>query len=717
MQNYTFLGRSGFGMTHASAGTFWETSAEYMAMQVYPSGGAGDLTRFLRTENLYYSSSRHHYGNWMLVQHLVDRNGGIGIFNRIWNEVRNTEHPLEAYRRIANLSQAQLNAQLGEYAQRQVTYDYSNRSSFMPFVNSVYGGGFINAYNGVPVEAVNQSTGHYRIPDPLAPSDYGYNKIKLVPSVGRCAHPDALQGPRERGGPVRWTYGFVAVRNGVPRYGPVITAPDAEISFQTQPGERDVYLVVLGAPGAVHKYAFLDGYPRNYRYPYEFRIAGATPSGFEPGYTKPTPVGGRWHSNGGGWVDNRANVAATAYVGPRAAVFGNSTVRDNARIEGLAWVNSGATVGGNAVVRDNAIVQGGANLGGSIVLGGDAEMGIACSAGTYRMFTTSRGCDGGAGEADINPPHGTFTDAELAITGTTTPPTTTPTPTTIHQQPRAPTTRRRRPPRRGRRPPPPRPAHRPRPPRAAPAGRTCTATYRIVGSWSGGFQGEVSVQAGTSAITGWTVTWAFANGQAVTQAWGAALTSSGANITARNETWNGALGANAAPRSASWPTWAPPTPYRRRPARRPDRRPSSRGRRQPGRPRGDGAAAILSAVSARPSAGRASPARSRHACRASTRRPHASTVGRPRRRPALTIALAGSSSPPACCCPPRPPTPPRPAGSTTPRPGTTAPGSGPTSPLPTSVTRSRPGHSAGPGPATNGSPTAGRASGPSPAPR
>jgi hypothetical protein len=73
-QNYTFLGKgSGVGLTDPSAGTFWETSAEYMAMQVYPDGGAGDLTRFLRTENLAYSSSRHHYGNWMLVQYLVDK--------------------------------------------------------------------------------------------------------------------------------------------------------------------------------------------------------------------------------------------------------------------------------------------------------------------------------------------------------------------------------------------------------------------------------------------------------------------------------------------------------------------------------------------------------------------------------------------------------------------------------------------------------------------
>ncbi len=96
-----------------------------MAMQVYPDGGAGDLTRFLRTENLAYSSSRHHYGAWMLAQFLVDRHGGVDIFNRLWNESRSTEHPLETYRRIAGLSQDQLNATLAGYAQRQVTFDYS----------------------------------------------------------------------------------------------------------------------------------------------------------------------------------------------------------------------------------------------------------------------------------------------------------------------------------------------------------------------------------------------------------------------------------------------------------------------------------------------------------------------------------------------------------------------------------------------------------------
>jgi mannan endo-1,4-beta-mannosidase len=76
-----------------------------------------------------------------------------------------------------------------------------------------------------------------------------------------------------------------------------------------------------------------------------------------------------------------------------------------------------------------------------------------------------------------------------------------------------------------------------------PGGRACTATYTRMGQWPGGFQGDVRVTAGGSAISGWNVTLAFPNGQAVTQAWNATVTTSGSTATARNVSYNGGLGA------------------------------------------------------------------------------------------------------------------------------------------------------------------------------
>ncbi|GIG86579.1 hypothetical protein Pen02_15150 [Plantactinospora endophytica] len=87
----------------------------------------------------------------------------------------------------------------------------------------------------------------------------------------------------------------------------------------------------------------------------------------------------------------------------------------------------------------------------------------------------------------------------------------------------------------------------PTPPATTPpaSGRTCTAAYSVAGQWTGGFQGSVRVTAGSAAITGWRVTWTFANGQTVNQSWEANVTSSGAAVTATNVAHNGALGAGA----------------------------------------------------------------------------------------------------------------------------------------------------------------------------
>lgn len=73
----------------------------------------------------------------------------------------------------------------------------------------------------------------------------------------------------------------------------------------------------------------------------------------------------------------------------------------------------------------------------------------------------------------------------------------------------------------------------------------CTATYAITNQWQGGFQAEVRVTAGSSAIRGWRVDWTFANGQQVTQVWNATITSTGSSVTATNVSYNGSLGAGA----------------------------------------------------------------------------------------------------------------------------------------------------------------------------
>jgi cellulase/cellobiase CelA1 len=60
---------------------------------------------------------------------------------------------------------------------------------------------------------------------------------------------------------------------------------------------------------------------------------------------------------------------------------------------------------------------------------------------------------------------------------------------------------------------------------------------------------------GTSAKTGWTVTFTFANGQVITQLWNGTYTQSGANVTIRNETWNATLPPNGTATAGFLASW------------------------------------------------------------------------------------------------------------------------------------------------------------------
>lgn len=92
-------------------------------------------------------------------------------------------------------------------------------------------------------------------------------------------------------------------------------------------------------------------------------------------------------------------------------------------------------------------------------------------------------------------------------------------------------------------PPTPTPTPTPTPPGGGGAG-PCSATYSLVNAWSGGFQAGVTVTAGSAAIHGWTVHGTWPSGQAFTQLWNGALSTSGSSFTVGNLSYNGSTPAH-----------------------------------------------------------------------------------------------------------------------------------------------------------------------------
>jgi endo-1,4-beta-xylanase len=75
----------------------------------------------------------------------------------------------------------------------------------------------------------------------------------------------------------------------------------------------------------------------------------------------------------------------------------------------------------------------------------------------------------------------------------------------------------------------------------------CSVTPTVQTQWTGGYvlQPVTVTNTGTSAVTGWTVTFTLPAGHTLTGSWNAVLTTSGSTVTARNANYNGNLAPNA----------------------------------------------------------------------------------------------------------------------------------------------------------------------------
>ncbi|MDQ1289992.1 MAG: hypothetical protein QG622_3558 [Actinomycetota bacterium] len=79
----------------------------------------------------------------------------------------------------------------------------------------------------------------------------------------------------------------------------------------------------------------------------------------------------------------------------------------------------------------------------------------------------------------------------------------------------------------------------------AQAAADCTASYVAASSWSGGFQGGITVTAGATAITNWTVSLTLPSGVTLQSLWGGASTGDSGTVAVKSAAYNGALAAGA----------------------------------------------------------------------------------------------------------------------------------------------------------------------------
>ncbi|MDG4794952.1 cellulose-binding domain-containing protein [Micromonospora sp. WMMD1082] len=83
----------------------------------------------------------------------------------------------------------------------------------------------------------------------------------------------------------------------------------------------------------------------------------------------------------------------------------------------------------------------------------------------------------------------------------------------------------------------------------------CGVTYSVDAQWSGGFTGNVTLTNLGDPVSSWTLTWTFASGQQVSQAWNSTVSQSGSQVTARSVSHNGSLATGASASFGFNGTW------------------------------------------------------------------------------------------------------------------------------------------------------------------
>jgi hypothetical protein len=370
-------------------GWMWESHANWMAHQLDEHRGETHCSVMLDDyPHLYYGSTRDRYCNWQFWEFLKDKYCYAAV-NDIWTRSKRPgeegwreEDPFSVLARNMGWSVQQLNDVFGEWATHNVHWDYRNLDGTDQGV--VYRARYNDSapyargdreLRYTRLEALDAARRRYAVPAAWAPQRWGYNVVRLRPDATAQevvvtfrgvvqAAPAATSFGGLRNDPASvpapdsdWRWGVVAVdAGGNARHSALQRGADGELRFCLQAGDRSLWLVVMGTPGKIHKVQWDQNYYSLYRYPWMVQLQGAVPDGFEAGAPQPSAAGRR-HANGGGWVADGANVAATAYVGPHARVLGG-TVSGNARIEGHALVLD-ANVSGNAVVGGLTVLSGG----------------------------------------------------------------------------------------------------------------------------------------------------------------------------------------------------------------------------------------------------------------------------------------------------------------------------------------------------------------------
>jgi len=259
--NYGFRDQNYVGM-------FWEQCAQWMSMQLYPTSlMGGHLTTFLNNTHLHFLDEELRYESVYLMEYWYWKRGRDFV-GKVWRGAQSADDPLEAYMRVANITQEQFNNEVFEYACHNITWDYPVGKVMRPYSPPKH---------KTPLTAVGNAWQPSTTSVNYNPESYGYNAIPInVPVTGTTVEAD-LTGLTDNA-VAGWRWGFVGVKtDGKPIYGTMSSGTQGKASFNVNTDLNELWLVVTGAPTVHQRHQWVTPVFVDIKFPYQVSFVNAQP--------------------------------------------------------------------------------------------------------------------------------------------------------------------------------------------------------------------------------------------------------------------------------------------------------------------------------------------------------------------------------------------------------------------------------------------------------
>lgn len=275
----------GYGAAGAGGNGWWEQCAQWQAYQVFPEQEFSSewFTGYLEKVHKHPLHEAPRYNNYF-IQDFWSYKRGRDLIGKLWNQSRYPEDPIETYKRIHSLTQAQFNDEMFECGARFASWD----------IPALITAGNSRIASRPQPKMANAGNNFWKIDSTFCLENYGHNIIRLNVPIGGKTVTVSFEGLAGTSGYRKlypqlagWRFGFVAMKSdGTRYYGDMQTASmsvnegKAIISFDCPASAYRLWLVVTGAPTSHWRHAWDDNDSNDEQWPYQVKFNNTNYFGF-----------------------------------------------------------------------------------------------------------------------------------------------------------------------------------------------------------------------------------------------------------------------------------------------------------------------------------------------------------------------------------------------------------------------------------------------------